>query len=87
MPPNTTMGFNVPPKALLDDCTLVVPPSEEELLKPLLIFPKADSVEEARMLLVTKYAMEQTKTAGECRRQLNAIRLWAEQYHEWEVTP
>lgn len=85
--PSTTMGFNVPPSALLSDCTLAVPPSEEDLMEPLLIFPQADSVEEARVLVVTEYAMEQTKMAGECRRQLNAIRLWAEQYHEWEVTP
>jgi len=83
----TNKLFWVPPKELVEICTLAEPPTEAQMSNPMLVFPDANSMYEAHSALLTDYAIRQTNAAGECRQQITSLRSWVESQLDLEIAP
>lgn len=72
--------FTPPPELLLEDCQPARPPSLSVLMNPLQSYPDAASENEALILVYDNYAKRQTSAIGLCRRQIQSINEWADEY-------
>lgn len=76
------MKYDAIPTALLSKCLMSLPPTEEDLVKAIKVYPKAKSDMEARMLMMTDAWFEQTGNLIACDVQVGKLFEWNSKHLE-----